>query len=71
MGWDMIEVIDAAGARRALAAGRLACPSCGGVLRPWGHTRDRRVAEPTGTVTVRLDRTRCRSCRATHVVLPA
>jgi hypothetical protein len=36
-----------------------------------GHTRDRRVAEPTGTVTVRLDRTRCRSCRATHVVLSA
>jgi hypothetical protein len=71
MGWDMIEVIDAVAARRALAAGRLSCPSCGGVLRPWGHTRDRQVAEPTGTVTVRLDRARCRSCRATHVVLPA
>ena len=26
---------------------------------------------PQGTVTVRLDRARCRSCCATHVLLPA
>lgn len=71
----MIEVIDAAGARRALVAGRLACPSCGATLRPWGHTRDRAVATPhdttQATATVRLDRSRCRSCQTTHVLLPA
>jgi transposase-like protein len=67
----MIEVIDAAGARRALAAGRLACPSCGGTLRPWGRTRNRAVATPHTTMTVRLHRARCRSCQGTHVLLPA
>jgi hypothetical protein len=71
----MIEVIDAAAARRALLAGRLACPSCGGTLRPWGHTRDRAVATPhesaQATVKVRLDRARCRLCQGTHVLLPA
>jgi hypothetical protein len=67
----MIEVVDAAAARQALAAGRLDCPSCGGMLRPWGRTRGRAVAGPQGTAMVRLDRARCRSCRATHVVLPA
>lgn len=71
----MIEVIDAAGARTTLFAGRLACPSCGGTLRPWGHTRARAVATSRegaqATVKVRLDRARCRSCQATHVLLPA
>ncbi len=71
----MIEVIDAAAARRALLAGRLACPSCGGTLRPWGRTRNRAVAHPNDpaqpTETVRLDRARCRSCQGTHVLLPA
>jgi transposase-like protein len=67
----MIEVIDARAARQALAAGRLACPSCGGMLRPWGRTGERTVVEATGAIAVRLDRARCRSCRATHVVLPA
>jgi transposase-like protein len=67
----MIEVIDARAARQALAAGRLACPTCGGMLRPWGRTGERTVIEATGAIAVRLDRARCRSCRATHVVLPA
>jgi transposase-like protein len=67
----MIEVIDAQAARRALAAGRLACPSCGGMLRPWGHTRERTVVAADGVIGVRLDRARCRACRSTHVVLPA
>ena len=26
-----------------LAAGAIACPGCGGALRPWGHARARRV----------------------------
>jgi transposase-like protein len=71
----MIEVIDAAAARKALVAGRLACPSCGGTLRPWGRSRTRAVATPhdsaQATVTVRLHRARCRSCQGTHVLLPA
>jgi hypothetical protein len=67
----MIEVVDADAARRALAAGLLRCPSCDGSLRPWGRTRERAVAGREGTVTMRLNRTRCRSCRTTHVVLPA
>ncbi len=73
-GWDMIEVIDPVAARLALFAGRLACPACGGTLGPWGRTRERAVAGPSGvpgTTVVRLDRARCRSCRATHVLLPA
>jgi transposase-like protein len=41
------------------------------MVRPWGRTRGRAVAGPQGTAMVRLDRARCRSCRATHVVLPA
>jgi hypothetical protein len=45
----MIEVIDAAGARRALVVARLACPSCGGTPRPWGNTRDRALATPHDT----------------------
>jgi transposase-like protein len=70
-GWDMIEVIDPVAARLALVAGRLACPACGGRLGSWGRARERAVAGTSGTVTVRLDRARCRSCRATHVLLPA
>lgn len=67
----MIEVVDALAARQALVAGRLRCLSCEGMVRPWGRTRDRAVTGPQGTVTVRLDRARCCSCRATHVLLPA
>jgi hypothetical protein len=68
----MIEVLDVEAARMALAAGRLSCPSCGGMLRPWGRTRDRTVVQASGAaIRVRLDRARCRGCRATHVVLPA
>jgi transposase-like protein len=67
----MIEVIDAQAARQALAAGRLACPSCGGMLRPWGRTGQRTVVAADGPIAVRLDRGRCRACRTTHVVLPA
>ena len=28
-----------------LAAGAIACPGCGGALRPWGHARARRAAD--------------------------
>ena len=53
-----------------LAAGAIACPGCGGALRPWGHARARRVRDLTTTVTLRPRRTRCAACRATHVLLP-
>lgn len=67
----MIEVVDADAARGALAAGALSC-LCGGRLALWGRARERTV---TGLGrdrrSVRPDRARCRSCRATHVLLPA
>src|SRR3712207_2104239 len=56
--------------RSTLVAGRLRGPSCAGMLRPWGRSRER-GDRLLGTVTVRLDRARCRSCRATYVALPA
>jgi hypothetical protein len=66
----VIEVVDEAAGRRALAAGVLRCP-CGGTLRAWGHARPRTIRSLHGARQVRPDRTRCRSCKATHVVLAA
>jgi hypothetical protein len=56
---------------RALAAGGLACPGCGGVLGGWGWARGRWL-RGRGGVHQRLcpRRGRCRACRATHVLLP-
>ena len=53
-----------------LAAGAIACPGCGGALRPWGHARARRVRDLITTVALRPRRARCSACRATHVLLP-
>jgi hypothetical protein len=54
-----------------LRAGLLAC-SCGGMLRPWGWARPRRVATFTGTAGARPRRGICRDgCGKTHVLLPA
>jgi transposase-like protein len=65
-------VLDADRAARDLAGGALACPRCGGVLRPWASAPVRRVRQLDGsTVVVRPRRARCRSCRATQVLLPA
>ncbi|MBO0775874.1 MAG: hypothetical protein J2P34_06125 [Actinobacteria bacterium] len=63
---------DAASVERMLSEGRLRCPLCGGVLAGWGHARLRRIFG-AGRVPflVRPRRSRCRSCRATHVLLPA
>ncbi|MDA8300593.1 MAG: hypothetical protein M0005_03405 [Actinomycetota bacterium] len=33
----------------ALVAGELACPPCGGQLRPWGHARERTARLVGGT----------------------
>ncbi len=57
---------------RQLGGGELACPSCGGMLGGWGNAVTRRVRQLEGDdeqVTPR--RSRCRACRATHVLLPA
>ncbi len=57
---------------RQLAGGELACPLCGGVLARWGNgvLRPVRVMHgPDAEVVPR--RSRCRQCKATHVLLPA
>lgn len=66
----MLTVEDSAGSvERRLAAGELACP-CGGVLAPWGFGRERVVLGAALVArTLRPRRSRCRSCRVTHVLL--
>jgi hypothetical protein len=68
----MIGIADPDQAENALAAGALPCPRCGRPLRPWGHASTRTVRDhgPT-TLTLRPRRARCRTCRMTHVLLPA
>lgn len=53
-----------------LIQSKLLCPSCKGVLRPWGSARVRTVRTISGVTTVRPRRTRCTSCSKTHVLLP-
>ena len=68
----MIGVADPGQAETDLAAGMLTCPSCTGPLQPWGHARARTVRDHgTSVVALRPRRARCRSCRGTHVLLPA
>jgi hypothetical protein len=68
----MIEVVDVAAARRALAGRMLRCPGCGAVLAPWGHASARTVRDLDGArVTARPDRARRTGCAATHVLLDA
>ena len=54
---------------RGLRAGRLACPTCRGVLRPWGHARPRVLRGRAELLRLRPRRSRCRSCAGTHVLL--
>ena len=51
-----------------LAAGKVECPGCLGVLRPWGWARPRGVHGMDGVLRPR--RTRCAGCLVTHVLLP-
>lgn len=68
----MIGVADPDRAETDLAAGSLVCPSCTGPLQAWGHARARTVRDHgTTVVTLRPRRLLCRTCRATHVLLPA
>jgi hypothetical protein len=54
-----------------LVGGGLVCPSCSGVLAPWGSARERSI-RVLGDVTVSLRprRSKCRVCTRTHVLLP-
>ena len=53
-----------------LVDGLLGCPSCRGVLGPWGHARERVLRCLTGDRLLRPRRARCRGCAGTHVLLP-
>lgn len=52
-----------------LVGGVLSCPSCRGVLGPWGHARERVVRCAAGERSLRPRRARCRACAGTHVLL--
>ena len=53
-----------------LVGGLLGCPSCRGVLGPWGHARERVLRCSAGDRLLRPRRARCRGCEGTHVLLP-
>jgi hypothetical protein len=53
-----------------LVGGVLSCPSCRGVLGPWGHARRRVLRCWSGDRWLRPRRARCRGCAGTHVLLP-
>ena len=61
---DSVEV------ERLLLGGGLFCPSCEGVLRPWGYTRWRISRGEHGDVRHRPRRASCPGCGGTHVLLP-
>ncbi len=68
----MIGIADPDQAENDLAAGLLRCPGRADPLRPWGHARTRMVRDHgRSRLVLRPRRARCRSCRATHVLLPA
>jgi hypothetical protein len=52
-----------------LVGGLLGCPSCRGVLGPWGHARERVLRCRSGDRLLRPRRARCRGCAGTHVSL--
>lgn len=65
VGTDRVEV------ERSLVSRELTCPSCGGVLAPWGNARWRSSRGPEETVRHQPRRARCSSCGGTHVLVPA
>ena len=52
-----------------LLGGLLSCPSCQGMLGPWGWARERVTRRLAGDWRWRPRRARCRGCRGTHVLL--
>jgi len=54
-----------------LVGGGLGCPSCAGVLAPWGFARERSIRlRGDATVSLCPRRSKCRACSCTHVLLP-
>lgn len=53
-----------------LVGGLLGCPSCRGMLRPWGYGVERVLRCALGDRLLRPRRARCRGCERTHVLLP-
>lgn len=66
----LIVGIDPAAVEVDLVGGRLGCPACGSVLRPWGHGVEREVRLLDRSERRRLRRSICRPCAATHVLVP-
>jgi hypothetical protein len=60
---------DAVVVERLLLTGQLTCPSCGGVLAPWGNGRWRSSRREQGVVRHRPRRASCTGCPKTHVLL--
>jgi hypothetical protein len=67
----VIMVLDVEAAEADLAAGALACPGCGGRLRPWSWAPVRRIRLLDGAAVVRPRRARCATCRGTHLLVPS
>jgi hypothetical protein len=54
-----------------LVGGGLGCPSCSGVLAPWGFARRRSIRLlRDAMMSSRPRRSKCRACSGTHVLLP-
>jgi hypothetical protein len=51
-----------------LVTGKVVCPGCAAVLRPWGWARPRTIFGLAGVLVPR--RARCAGCLSTHVLLP-
>lgn len=66
----LIVCVEQARVEAELVAGALSCLSCGGVLGPWGHGRERLLRCLSGDRLLRPRRARCRGCAGTHVLLP-
>ena len=60
---------DPARVERELRGGNLACPHCGGALRPWGSARLRTLRSRSGPAELRPRRARCQGCGKTSVLL--
>ncbi len=65
----LIVCADEARVEVELVGGLLGCPSCRGVLGPWGHARARVLRCLAGDRVLRPRRAKCRGCAGTHVLL--
>lgn len=61
---------DRAAVEQSLCAGELHCPECRGQLRPWSSARARAVREQGTETVIAPRRSRCSSCKKTHVLVP-